>query len=170
MNLKNCGPLSDLSELGLVVFFVSFQRGWHLLSHRGAWCPTTVQTCLCCSREAMIEAGWELYDHLHSLGESVKDSKATSDIGNCGIANMTSVADQRARFSALTKSYVEHAAEYIGVELNNKTTHFMQTELIGRDSDGRIRIQDHSQLHQDIENLTTLVHVSHSLWSPPART
>ena len=49
--------------------------------------------------------------------------------GNYGIANMKAVGDQRTRFAALTKAYVQQAAEYIGVEIMNKTTASLQAQM-----------------------------------------
>lgn len=112
-----------------------------------------------CSLEAMIEAGWELYDHLHSLGESVKDSKTMAGFGNYGIANMKAVAEERARFATLTTTYVHQAAGYIGMELMNKTTVHLQLQLGKRGANQRQHVPDHESLHTEVDDLTSLVYV-----------
>lgn len=109
----------------------------------------------------MIEAGWELYDHFHSLGESVKDSQNKAGLGSYGIANMTAVLDQKQKFKALTKTYVDQAAEYVGVELLNKTTSQLQLSLAQHEARKEPHLPDLFQLHQDVDDLTSLVHVRH---------
>ena len=113
----------------------------------------------------MIEAGWELFDHIHSIQQSVKASKDVSGFSNCGIANMSAVADQRSRFAALTKAYIEQGSEYIGVELMNQTTKHLQYVLNQQEGAGSRTVPNHTQLHRDVDQLTSLVHVSsYSFW------
>ncbi len=51
----------------------------------------------------MVEAGWELYDHLEGLTEAPPGDPGAKGISHC-LSNMDAVAEQRQRFAVMGKT------------------------------------------------------------------
>ena len=116
------------------------------------------QTGLSCSLDDMVKAGWELYDHLEALSDGGSDGVGLRP----ELASMNAVANQRMRLALLAKAYAERAVAFIAQQLDGISAASMQL-LASLHGAERCSVPDHSDVREQTEALTPLLHVVRSL-------
>lgn len=110
----------------------------------------------CCSLDAMVKAGWDLFDHLEGLSESQGGDFATKGISSA-LASMEAVASQRQRLAFMADIYVRNATQFIGGELNRISDSALPAPT--EDSLIECSVPDHSELQSELDELLALLHV-----------
>ncbi len=72
--------------------------------------------CLVCSLDAMVKAGWDLFDHLEGLSDEQGGGFVAKGI-SLALASMEAVASQRQRLASSASTYVGNATKFIGQQL-----------------------------------------------------
>ena len=112
--------------------------------------------CFACSLDAMVKAGWDLFDHLEGLSDEQGGEYVVKGI-SLALASMEAVASQRQRLAFMANVYVENATKFIGQQLTiisnsalPASNEFDTTECSA---------PDHSDLQSELDELMALLQV-----------
>ena len=105
--------------------------------------------------EAMVKAGWDLFDHLEGLSESHGNEFIAKGISPA-LASMDAVAAQRQRLAFMASVYVKNATQFIGQELHRISNAALPAST---EPSMECSIPDHADLQAELNELTSLLHV-----------